>query len=371
MNNRIYMFANFGDWHKQPYGGGEVGNRRTLSLLKKAGYDVKLIEKYKRVNSHSAINLVLLLVKMVSNILKFSCILLVGRRKKSIVHVVGFYGAMVYFEDILVAIAKALHYKVVYEMRGGGAALYYKEGTKRYRKTFNHLICSTDVIFSQGLENRPLIYSIQKRKEVYYYPNFVMDDFYPKSFPTKPMDRINIMYFGRVSKTKNVEVAIDAFIKIASKYENAYLDIVGNCPEPKYADMIRNKIAASGYADRVKMYPACNHAQLKVHLKDKHFYLFPTSEPHEGHSNAMTEAMAWGLIPIATAQGFNRSVVNNDNLIVNELSSLAFSKAIEKILEKNKLTEYSNMVYQRVMDNYTEKRAYINLREEYSKLFNN
>ena len=37
MTNRIYLFANFGDWKKQPYGGGEVGNRRTLQLLQECG----------------------------------------------------------------------------------------------------------------------------------------------------------------------------------------------------------------------------------------------------------------------------------------------------------------------------------------------
>ena len=56
MKNRIYFFANFGDWSKIPFGGGEVGNRRTLALLKKLNYDIVLIPKYIRVNDHSLIN---------------------------------------------------------------------------------------------------------------------------------------------------------------------------------------------------------------------------------------------------------------------------------------------------------------------------
>ena len=59
--NRLYFFANFGDWSKQPYGGGEVGNRRTLALLRKYKFKIILIEKYKRVPNHSVLLDLLLL----------------------------------------------------------------------------------------------------------------------------------------------------------------------------------------------------------------------------------------------------------------------------------------------------------------------
>lgn len=44
MTPRIYFYANFGNWSCQPYGGGEIGNRRTLGMMRQAGYDVHLIE---------------------------------------------------------------------------------------------------------------------------------------------------------------------------------------------------------------------------------------------------------------------------------------------------------------------------------------
>ena len=76
MKNRIYFFANFGDWSKIPFGGGEVGNRRTLALLKKLNYDIVLIPKYIRVNDHSLINSIELLFKIISNIFLFAKIFL-------------------------------------------------------------------------------------------------------------------------------------------------------------------------------------------------------------------------------------------------------------------------------------------------------
>lgn len=69
LSEKSYLFfANFGDWSKIPFGGGEVGNRRTLALLKKLNYDIVLIPKYIRVNDHSLINSIELLFKIISNI---------------------------------------------------------------------------------------------------------------------------------------------------------------------------------------------------------------------------------------------------------------------------------------------------------------
>lgn len=369
ITNRIYLFANFGNWPKQPYGGGEVGNRRTLSLLQKCNFEIKIIEKYQRVNNHSPLNLILLGLKMLGNIIKFFLTLFLGRRKNSIVHIVGFYGPMVYFENILVSISNLLGYFTVYEMRGGGADLYFKEGKKRYKKAFSHIIKTCNCIYSQGKENNSLILEISPDKDIFYYPNYVMKDFIPPINPQKPKDKINLVYFGRVSKTKNVDIVIDTFKILANTYDNIYLDIIGNCPEPEYAEQIKRSIKELGLEQRVNIHPACNHEKLKQHLKDKHFYLFPTKEPHEGHSNALTEAMAWGVIPIATSQGFNSSVINDKSLITKDLQPESFASIIKQIITDNRIYTISKDVYMRIQLNFTEDVILKNLKEKYDSLF--
>ena len=369
MANRIYLFANFGDWKKQPYGGGEVGNRRTLELLRKCGYEVKLIEKYQRVKNHSFINKCLLLVKMICNVCKFSFILLFGRRTKSIVHIVGFYGPTVYFERTLVAIAKRLGYKTVYEMRGGGADDYYEHGSKLYRKFFDSIIHDSDCVFSQGLENYGLIDRIDARKDRFYYPNFVMPDFVPESYPIKPKNRINMLYFGRISSTKNIGIVLQTMKILHEKYSDISLSIVGNHTDDTYYNSLMDYVRNNELSECVSFYPACNHEKLKEHLKDKHFYIFPTTEPHEGHSNAMTEAMAWGLIPIATPQGFNKSVVDNQELIVSELSPTAFAMCVSKIVDGNRVELYSRQSYERVKCYYSAETVYNQLKDKYIELF--
>lgn len=368
MTPRIYFFANFGNWNCQPYGGGEIGNRRTLGMMRRAGYDVRLIEKYNRVFKHTSLDAFIIVSLMIWNIIKFFCVLLLGRRKNSIVHIVGFYGSTIYFERILVAISHVLGYRTIYEMRGGGATLHYNEGSKLYRRFFAKTICLADVIFSQGLENKPLINKIRSDKRFFYYPNCVMRDFSPVLYPQKPKERINVLYFGRISKQKNVNVIVETFNLLAAKYDNIYLDIVGNCTEPAYAKEISERINDSKYSTRIQMHPASNHDKLKNYLVDKHFYLFPTAEPREGHSNALTEAMSWGLIPITTDIGFNRTIVGNDSLIVESLTPKSFAMTVSQIIESGKISELSKQVYQRIQGNYTEEIIYERLKNEYETI---
>lgn len=368
MTSRIYFFANFGDWNRQPYGGGEIGNRHTLGMMRRAGYDVHLIEKYNRVYKHTWTDAFIISCLMMWNVIKLFFVLLFGRRKNSLVHIVGFYGTTIYFERILVGISHLLGYRTIYEMRGGGAIFHYQNGSERYRHWFAATIRQAYYIFSQGQENKPLIDSIEQGKHFFYYPNCVMRDFYPKKYPYKPTKRINLLYFGRVAKQKNVDVVVDAFNILAAKYNNVYLDIVGNCTEPAYAEEIKRRISGSDFASRITMHPACSHDRLNEYLADKHFYIFPTTEPREGHSNALTEAMAWGLIPVATDMGFNRTVVGEDLLIVKKLSPNSFADVVANIVDNGRIAQLSERAYYRIQNNYTEDIVYNRLKEEYSAL---
>jgi glycosyltransferase involved in cell wall biosynthesis len=306
---------------------------------------------------------------MTWNIIKFFFVLLFGRRKNSLVHIVGYYGTTIYFERILVGISHLLGYRSIYEMRGGGATFHYNSGTKLYRHFFEATIRQANYIFSQGMENKPLIDDIDIDKHFFYYPNCVMRGFYPETCPKKPTDRINLLYFGRVSKQKNVDVVVETFNLLAAKYDNVFLDIVGNCTEPAYTEEIVRRINESNYSNRIAMHPACSHERLKEYLADKHFYIFPTTEPREGHSNALTEAMSWGLIPITTDMGFNRTVVGNNALIVETLSSESFASIVSQIIDKGNILELSKQAYYRIQKKYTEEIVYNRLKEEYNSLF--
>lgn len=372
MNNRtIYFYATLGNMSQPAFGGGEVGNRRTLRLLNQIGYKVVAIPKYARSEKYTTFVLTHKIFDIIANLWTYLRILFNGNQKKSIVHIAGFSGIMVYWALILIYISKSLGYKTVYELRGGGIIEHYYSSNKLYKWSFIRAVRKADCIFSQGESNKPLILKIDSHKDFYYYPNYVEDDFSPQEYPLKPQESINLIYFGRLSRTKNIELVIDIFEDVATRINTVVtLTIIGNPEDEQYFNHIKNKVCNSFYKDSITLQTRCPHNVLKTYLKDKHFYIFPTKENGEGHSNALTEAMTWGIIPIATDQGFNKNVIDNDKLIVSRISKESFSNIIVRLFKERSISEYSQNIYCRAKDLYSYKAAYNGLRHKYTQLFN-
>lgn len=367
MNPRVYFYANIGDLTKPGYGGGEEGNRRTLHILKSSDIDVITIPKYTKATGK--FRPIRLGYRVLTNYLKYTTRLLFGRRKKSLVHVSGFYGVMIYWELLLILTAKILGYKIAYEMRGGGAGNYYNNGGHLYRFAFSRAIKLSDSIFSQGLENFTLLKRISSAKDIFYYPNYVMDNFPPKCLPKKPTDRINLIYFGRLSKTKHIELIVKATSIIKSKISlPVNLTLIGAFDNIDYKNYIESEILRLGLNDNISIISACNHDKLASYLEDKHIYMFPTTEPREGHSNALTEAMSYGIVPITTNQGFNESVVNDNYLIIPALTAEAMAQRVINIFENNLFDGYSIKMYERIVNLYSYSKVSESLINQYHKL---
>jgi glycosyltransferase involved in cell wall biosynthesis len=78
--------------------------------------------------------------------------------------------------------------------------------------------------------------------------------------------------------------------------------------------------------------------------------------------------MAWGLIPVATDMGFNRTIIGEDMLIVKQASPIFFANVVANIVDNGRTTEFSEKVYYRTLANYTEEIIYNRLKEEYNAL---
>ena len=65
--------------------------------------------------------------------------------------------------------------------------------------------------------------------------------------------------------------------------------------------------------------------------------------------------MAYGIVPIASPQGFNRSTIGDNKLIIDELKAESYARRIIEIIQANKYHHYSQMVYERFQNNFTQK----------------
>jgi glycosyltransferase involved in cell wall biosynthesis len=365
MNKKVFFYATLPKKGHIPYGGGEVGNLRTIRMLREAGYEVCTIRQRKaRATWRKTRIMFSYPFRLLSGWIEAFGKLLFASRK-SIVHLSGFAGKTIFNEYVLLHIMKMLGFRVIYELRGGGAIGFWENGSKSYKKMFSYLISKSCYVFSQGKENIPMLNNIADTP-VYHYANCVEDYFVPKNLPNKPTDCINLLFYGRIEEGKHVDLIVETASILQKAMTNVYLSIVGN-GKADYIERIKEMMRSMLRPNTFTYVPGCKHEDLPSLLIDKHFYVFPSTQPREGQSNSVTECMAYGIIPIASPQGFNRSTIGDDYLIVDVLTAEAYAFRISSIIDAGKINYYSQYVRNRFLDNYTEKVVFEKTKEEYIK----
>lgn len=355
--HRIYFYGALARKGELPFGGGQVGNAKTLKLYSRLGIELRVIPKY-----FSPKNKCLLPFVVLANYFEYFVKLLFGKRGTSLVHIAGFYGVVMWHEWLLVATSKLLGFETVYEMRGGGAQNYYKDLGGIYRWAFCSTLKMSDYVFSQGRENIPLIRRCCNTL-VYYHPNYVETVSLKKTREENVNDNIRLVYFGRLHEDKRIDLVVLTLNELITQGKNANLELIGAFESRKYETEISQLIKQNNLEDYITIVEQCEQEELYKRLQGKHFFLFPSETPREGQSNALTEAMAFGIVPISTDVGFSRSLVGDDELIFKAYVSQKVAEKVVDIVESKSWTRYSIYVSQRVREQFSENRQLIRLNE--------
>ena len=227
----------------------------------------------------------------------------------------------------------------------------FNNGSRNYKRILTYLLTKPDLELCQGLEYVRFINKSFKR-DACYYPNYIMDKF----ITPNNLDRgkiIRLIYFGRVVPEKNVDVVIKTAALLKRSGLNVRLDIIGGYTE-EYKKLLENVAESNNFSDSTIFFGRKPFAFIAEVLRKSHYYIFPSSEINEGHSNSLTEAMGCGVVPIASTAGFNRSVCGNTDLIVPDIDPVKYAKVISTIETTNRWKEYSMFCYNRVESNYTQ-----------------
>ncbi len=346
--HKIYFYGALAKEGQLPHGGGQVGNAKTLKLYKRLGIDLVVIPKY-----FSPENKWLLPFVVLANYLDFFKELLWGNRSGNLVHVSGFYGAVMWHEWLLVLTSKILGYQTIYEMRGGGAQSYYTDMGAPYRWAFKSTLRLADHVFTQGEENVPLIKKCCNTP-IYYHPNYVEVEYLKYGHNKSIGDVINLVYFGRLFEQKRIDLVVLTLKEMVDLDMKATLELIGAFESVEYENGIRKLIAAWGLSDIVTIVPKCSHKELAMRLAVKHFFLFPSETPREGQSNALTEAMAFGVVPISADAGFSRSLIGDDELVFQVYTPIKAASKVLDIFESDSWLRYSEQMSQRVRHLFSE-----------------
>lgn len=350
---KIYFIASFGNFNKLPLGGGQTSSRRLLATLKSMNYDVTPIHRHPPSSNNKIIrNLQFAFLSIVDPIYFFLRLLFCSRRDAIVIYQ-GYLGKVLLpLEYITSFVIHCLRYKNIFYLKGGGTKEMYEQCNCFEKFYERRLLENYSLIMCEGLENIIFVNSIVKTKTE-YLPNFTEDGFAPSTIPYKPNDRWNILYFGRVGPTKNVLLGLNVFDRLCQQFDNIYYTIVGGGPE-NYCKQVERRIELSPNRDRIKRIGRLSHDELKRIMVNQHFFLFPSAEPREGHSNALNEAMSFGLVPIVSRNNFLPSIVGNNKLVANNLKVEAFTSIISNVIESDNYKVLSKIMFERIQKNFTQ-----------------
>ena len=194
--------------------------------------------------------------------------------------------------------------------------------------------CSDLLIFiSKAVEKSfEIKFNIKNNKKVIIY-NGIDEKFFNESKrkKNKKYNTTNIIFVGRLSYVKGIDILIKAFKEVSQKNNNMFLTIVGDGEEKERLVNLTKELNVS---DKIKF--VGRQPNVIEWLDNADIFVYP-SIWEEGFGISVVEAMARGCIPIVSNGGGLTEIVEDDKngIIFTKKENKELACAIEKILNMN------------------------------------
>ncbi len=359
----ILFYGPLGKKNKTILGGSETGNNRTIQILLDNDFTVIPISKPYHI-IRSRLGEVLYPFQLSCSLVQFTWKLLFTKGSK-IIHVAGYYYNMIYFEYLLLFISKICKAKTIYELRAGGLSQSITTRSRIYSNFLRRTLNIASVILIQGYDDISVIEKITKRP-LFHYPNYIKDSLIQENNISDRIHskKIELVYFGRFSPSKQIDFIVDICACLKQKNSNFHIELIGELDmtyssfdDRSFLQKVKKKIDENKLEDVISFSSSKNHADLMKILSRKHFFLFPTKEKREGHSNSLTEAMACGVVPLASTYGFNKSIIGIEKLVIETFDASLYAERVLSIWQSGEWASLSEEVYEKVLNNYTESKV--------------
>ena len=351
MASKLFVFGNIGDLRQLPKGGGgQTSCRRVIQGFQEAGLEIAHVSRHFAEWKGKLLHVIEVLLFGVIDLFKIFLHLRKEDPSCTLFFHMTFSGPLLPYEYIVTKLVRMMGFKSVMYLQGGQFLHYYNKGGKRYRQLFAKVLNMQECVMFEGKEGIDLVRAFTS-VPLAHFPSYTFNKDIPQEPPLRPADKIGLIFFGRIDPNKNVGVIIDCFELLCKKYDNIYLTIIGGPGNsPQYVSDIDRKITQSAYANHISRYGLSPYPFIKEMMQTHHFFVFPTKEPCEGHSNSLSEAMSQGLVPIVSKHNFNPSIVGNEALVVDSYSPEDYAKAISTIIEAGDFQLISKQMIEREVE---------------------
>ncbi|MFW5804270.1 MAG: glycosyltransferase family 4 protein [bacterium] len=307
----------------------------------------KLNEKYKFISLNTSKNKginsfkILKYIFFIYNCIKIFSYCLIFRPDISHYHVSSNYG---FWRPMIFAkISKLFGTKNIFHMHSGGFPKFYKSQKKKNKIKIKKTLKNIDLIIVPTKFWKSYYRKLVKNKKINVLPNSIDLKIISKHITKNKKNKlIQILYVGKINKTKGIYQLLNAFKKINNaklavmgSFQNNEKDIKKKCEEYK----IEKKIKFIGTIYDDKRFDFFNESD--IFIIPSYFECMPI---------VILEAMAFGLPIIATDVGGIPDIVKNkknallikpksSKMIYNSLTKLINDSKLRKILSKNNIKE--------------------------------
>lgn len=320
---RIYLAGPIASVGEAARGGFQACNRRTIDALLARSVDVHALP-YPHPKARGW-------RKMAEYTIGFLSLYgqLLRCRPGSLLHITAVGAHFIYNEWPLVWLAQRRGCKVIFDVRAGAAQMLYESGGRLFRRVYRGTLRRADEVMVEGEAFVPFLQGLIGRAPV-YLPNHLDVEHLPARAPVERAarpERPTILYIGRIVEEKGIGIVIDACRALVDAGQPVRLQVAGD-GEPAYLAALQER--AQGLD--VQWFGPRRADEVLALFRAADFFLFPTAHVGEGQSNALTEAMACGCVPIASDHGFNAAVIERAGVTLPPGSpGAAYAGAVQDI----------------------------------------
>jgi glycosyltransferase involved in cell wall biosynthesis len=330
-------------------GGYEAANRRTVDALVRRGVPV-LERPYPPPQGGRRAAL----LRYAACFARHAVWLMTQRERYDVLHLTPLNMRFAPAELLLIAAARLARRPVLMDVRAGTFVRHYGGAGALYRRVIDAELALADRVAVEARDYMPFVEQ-RTRQAPFYFPNYASTAQHEGLAGERPGPGpdgvLRLVYFGRLVPEKGLDIVLQTTALLAAQGLRVRLDLIGEGPHD-YLLALRRQHANL---------PVCWHgglagARLTEVVRGAHFFLFPSRHDGEGHSNALNEAMALGVVPICSRQGFSASVVEDAGAVLPvDAPASSYATAVTDVLTSGRWSDLSRRAVQRVQAHFSEE----------------
>ncbi|PRY78682.1 glycosyl transferase family 1 [Yoonia maritima] len=268
-------------------------------------------------------------------------------------HITPLYKQFLLWEYMLVKRLKRNDNKVIIDLRAGRLVKDYEKFGPLYQHLFRKFMDLADAISVEGERFIPFLQEMRPDLTIHHLPNFILDNEIPSTVPPKPNDIIRFVYVGAVNDAKGVKHGAQLVKALHEKGIKVQFDVFG-----RVSSDFKNEVSEILNAPEIlKFHGPQPYPKIQAALSKAHFFVFLSHWYGEGHSNALTEAMSQGCIPIVTNHGFSEQIAGDASFVVEDRDNLGQTiDSIKSLLSSSgDMQTWHQKNLDSVKDNFSER----------------